>query len=310
MNKELQELDTPFHSENVTYCKVKLSTNILELLEVIPNDPSRFGKPLQRKGKEEIVNEVILEKRKENKKWMTENGRFLSSLTRSRTKVFEHVCNNFSRDSVFITLTYNTPVKKDDYDLALKHFDLFRRKMKDELGEFRYLAIAEIQPISQRIHFHMLVDRKHIKKKKLEEMWGQGFVKVKEVYGKPSSISYYITKYMTKETIIPFRKKTYLCSRNLKKSIVIKDLWGAYELTKSLLENFDYEESDPFAFETWLGKMRITKYYFPDIDLQNIDVSMYNNELTEKSCDILSTLENPRKVKTVKSNQLTIKSTT
>lgn len=309
MNNEIHELNRPFCSENVTYCKAILSTNVLRLIEIIPNDPSQFGKPRKRKGGEKIENEEILRKRAENKKWMTDNGRFLSSITRSRTKVFEHVCNNFAHDAVFVTPTYNIPLSIDRYDEALKHFDLFRRKLNRELGELRYLAIAELQPKSKRIHFHMLIDRIKIDKKLLENLWGHGFVKVKEVYGKPASIAHYITKYMTKETIIPFGRKSYLCSRNLKKSFVINDFFGAYALAGNLQKQFECEKSTPYAFESYVGAMQITKMYFPDLHLHDLDLSMYNNQLTKKPCNILSTLANPQKAKIDKSNRLPIKST-
>jgi hypothetical protein len=78
------------------------------------------------------------------------------------------------------------------------------------------------------VHYHVLffnipfVERIY---DKVKEIWGEGHIWVDLVKYNIQDVGNYMTKYMTKESSDPrlCRKKSYFSSRNLFKSLVIKD---------------------------------------------------------------------------------------
>lgn len=132
---------------------------------------------------------------------------------RARNNVRRLALANFNNKSKFLTLTFKENIQ--DISKANEFFKSFVRKLKKVDKDFKYLAVIEFQERGA-IHYHMLCDFKYIKAKAIEEMWGQGFIKINRITH-VDNIGAYVVKYMTKtdadERLIG--KKMYQCSRNL-----------------------------------------------------------------------------------------------
>jgi len=134
---------------------------------------------------------------------------------RARNTLRRLALANFSNKSKFLTLTF----KENETDLegANKQFKKFIRKLRNELGDFKYLAVIEFQKRGA-IHFHVLLTIKYTKAKQLEEWWGKGFIKINRI-DHVDNIGAYVVKYMTKadadERLIG--KKMYQTSKNLER---------------------------------------------------------------------------------------------
>lgn len=138
---------------------------------------------------------------------------------------------NFDKRSSFITLT--VAENSDDIDFYDKKFKAFIRKLRLDYGEFSYLAVREFQKRGA-IHYHVLIDYPFIKsfnENKIRELeidfaknyWYQGFVDIKDI-SHVDNVGAYVVKYMTSELHDKrlIGRKSYLCSRGLKRSEVIK----------------------------------------------------------------------------------------
>jgi len=145
------------------------------------------------------------------------------SAFRARNTIRRLVQTNFSKDSKFLTLTFNNQQGFDINDVSITHhyFKLFIRRLVNMYGEFRYLAVPEFQKRGA-VHYHMVTDLPFIKSDLLAEVWGHGFVKINQIK-QSSRVGVYISKYLTKEAYAPengsFRKFFY--SKNLSKPEVV-----------------------------------------------------------------------------------------
>jgi len=142
------------------------------------------------------------------------NSRGKSNI-RARNTLRRLALANFSNKSKFLTLTFRENVT--DLTEANKEFKKFIRKLKTQIGTFKYLAVIEFQKRGA-IHYHVLLDIKYTRAKQLEEYWGNGFIKINRI-DHVDNIGAYVVKYMTKtdadERLIG--KKMYQCSRNLER---------------------------------------------------------------------------------------------
>lgn len=112
----------------------------------------------------------------------------------------------------FVTLTYSDAKVPDDFGLRLRDWQLFRKRLRESIGPFRYFCAGEYGGKTLRPHFHALIfgedfagDRVLLQEKQgrrlytspeLEARWGQGHVSVGSVdFG---SIAY-VTRYCVKK---------------------------------------------------------------------------------------------------------------
>jgi len=94
---------------------------------------------------------------------------------------------------------------------------LFVKRLKYHYkSDLKYLVVWEHQPISKRVHYHVIVFNGHyVKSTWLNEIWGNGFIKLKRINNPDASrIANYFMKYLSKETLA-MRGKTYFTSKNL-----------------------------------------------------------------------------------------------
>ena len=112
-------------------------------------------------------------------------------------------------------------------ELANYKFMKFIRRLKYNYEDFRYLVVVEFQDRGA-IHYHMLSDFGYIEHKDLEEIWGNGFVWIRDLLtannGKPvDNVGAYIVKYMNKDVLDKrlMGKKAFFTSKNLRRPEII-----------------------------------------------------------------------------------------
>lgn len=136
-----------------------------------------------------------------------------SSLNRTRT-VLRRLVNSNYQLTKFITLTFGSEMH--DLKQANYIFNLFTQRMADRFPEFQYIAVPEFQPISQRVHYHLLSNLHYTPNKQIAEIWGQGFIKINRI-DKLTNVGAYICKYLSKEMCDKrlFHKKKFFYSQGL-----------------------------------------------------------------------------------------------
>ena len=134
----------------------------------------------------------------------------------------------------FVTITFDdNKVNALDYDKAKEKLKNWLDTMRRKSSDMRYIIIAELHK-SGRIHFHGLFANvnwdlipainPHTNKKIYKngsqifniKDFNLGFTTVSEIKN-IDAVTYYITKYITKELLDIKNKKHYWASRNLKK---------------------------------------------------------------------------------------------
>lgn len=263
---------TSFVSKNVNKAKLSFSPDrkTARLVEIAMYDPNTFDRSrIYKIPKGQLK---------------TSSGRFKSSLIRSRSRVREHIINNFPPKSLFITLTYADNFGKDYYDTSLRHFDLFARKLRCKYPKIKYLAVAELQKRGA-IHYHMVIDRNTVDCAFLGQVkeddnqnflfvcgldsgaWNYGIIFVKSTFGAPQRVAQYVSKYVTKTPFVEVGRKVYLISRNLLKSIVYNDLHVLYSVLALAQNKFNYSVDNEYAFLIGIGKCKITDFFIDDPNL-------------------------------------------
>jgi len=165
---------------------------------------------------------------------------------------------------VFLTLTYAENLT--DLKLARKDFNSFTTNVQYRFGkQIRFVCVPEFQK-RVAVHFHTLfwglaieVVRNERDTRFLANMWGKGFVDLKETDGH-KKIAGYCAKYMQKsfldERLAGMRAWT--CSRNMKKPFIDKNTlilpyyYGYHGIdlsTAQVLHESEY-------LTQWLGKGR------------------------------------------------------
>lgn len=212
---------------------------------------------------------------------------------------------NYNDKSTFLTLTFARNL--EDLPEANKEFNLFIKRLKyylkkiDEANEaneddentedvkddetdenteddeakekesLKYIAIWERQQRGA-IHYHVILfNLPFVEAKKLEEIWGNGFIRInlieenKKEKGKKQSkkkqdkkasrtVSSYLTKYFTKDIDDRVReKKAYFSSRNLERPKEQKQRLTADEINEILVDNEDILRQKEFDSKVFIG---------------------------------------------------------
>ncbi|QDX91123.1 protein Rep (plasmid) [Brevibacillus laterosporus] len=161
---------------------------------------------------------------------------------RARREVINLVNANFDRYSKFITLTYEENMT--DVETAQKDFKQFIQRMRRKYGKFRYIVVTEFQGRGA-VHYHMMSDLPYVPKKKLYEIWGQGYVKINAIEH-VDNVGAYISKYMTKAEadIRMINKKCYTTSKNMIKPVVVTNPWEIAQFLRQNRLNVDTNVAD------------------------------------------------------------------
>lgn len=181
---------------------------------------------------------------------VNEPERFSSSISRSRSKVFELCsCNDFD---YFITLTIDGSLHdRTDFKAFFKKFSQRLRDIRKTYGsDIKYIFVPE-QHKDGAYHFHGLIsgipDSRLFLNSNGYLDWLDakkfGFVSLDPIRDK-MAVSAYITKYITKDLSksLPPGSKSYYCSRNLNRSEKIAEFSVDAQLLDNLLcANFENE---------------------------------------------------------------------
>lgn len=179
-----------------------------------------------------------------NTKLNTQHSRQKSNIRAKRT-LYDLIVLNFSHRFTFMTLTFKDNLQNIDY--ANYVFKIFIKRLKYYLKkkfntfELKYIAVPELQKRGS-IHFHLITNLPpYMKYIDLIKMWQKsidsnkhstiktngGSLHIK--YSNPTTynsylLARYLTKYLTKQDKRTkfLGKKTYFCSRNLKRPIIKK----------------------------------------------------------------------------------------
>ncbi|EKD25197.1 MAG: Rep protein [uncultured bacterium (gcode 4)] len=206
---------------------------------------------------------------------------------RAKRSVFDYVnCNSFAWPDetghvdppIFITFTFREDIqdiKKANHEFTkfMQRFNFFVTGKKKSY--LKYLVVIEFQKKTRdTIHYHALYfNLPYIRgiKTKLENTWGQGFVKVVATK-RIKNLTRYMTKYMTKDLNDPrlHGKKSYFVSRGLKKPVLVyyDELIGEFlkYLPKDAIE---FETKDfPAGYMETMDFVRYNMNEFPK-DLKN-----------------------------------------
>jgi len=139
------------------------------------------------------------------------------SIYRSTKKIQEALLCNPCLDK-FVTLTF---AKIYNYTKQLYIMKLYTERLRTYIKyPLKYLTVPEYGARNGRFHFHMVTNQPYIKKSKLSELWGNGFVQI-NLINDSMQIAHYLTKYLTKDFKIKSQnRKLYYVSKNLDKPII------------------------------------------------------------------------------------------
>ena len=169
----------------------------------------------------------------------------------------------------FVTLTFSDNV--DDYDFAMKEFNLFIKRLRyHSKGKgLKYIAVVEFQRRGA-IHFHMLVNS-YIPKGFLKKTWGCGHIDIRMASRSIKTRVYYLTKYMSKETAREKRlwgRRSFVASYNLNKPVIafFDSYWGAIDYLNQCSQGKRLVCENHFTVESsFIGDIDIRKYIFVSV---------------------------------------------
>ena len=179
----------------------------------------------------------------------------LFSLNRTKTQI-RRLTNANPQLTKFMTLTFAeniTDLKEANYI-----FNQFIKRISYKYGDFEYLAVPEFQKRGA-VHYHLLCKLPFAKVAELQEIWGQGFIKINKI-DDVNNVGAYVSKYLTKDMFDErtFGKKKFFRSQSLSESI---ELLG-YMATK-FIEKFLAGLTPVFekTFESeWVGQVEYKAY--------------------------------------------------
>lgn len=142
---------------------------------------------------------------------------------RARTNLRRLINSNVEDDSKFLTLTFKDNIT--DLDFANNEFKKFIKRLNYHFDiKVKYSCVIEFQKRGA-IHYHCILYNLNgkVDLKKLNDIWGHGFIKLNKIKG-VDNVGAYICKYMTKTDDKRLEgRKMYFNSRNLNKPTEIKD---------------------------------------------------------------------------------------
>lgn len=180
------------------------------------------------------------------------------SVKRSKIRLRRLINANANELSKFVTLTFKENIV--DISKANGEFKKFKQRLRYRLKkqdrDLKYIAVIEFQERGA-VHYHCLMNCGYIPNKVLNQIWGNGFVRINNIEN-VDNVGAYVVSYMSSEFKDIDDHKRYLHSRNLKKPIVIKNDKRVSELMAAI-------DSSNLAYETeyetdYFGKVNYRQY--------------------------------------------------
>ena len=183
------------------------------------------------------------------------------SFNRTKTEI-RRLTNTNPQLNKFMTLTFAENII--DLKEANYIFNQFIKRISYKYPNFEYLAVPEFQKRGA-VHYHLLCKLPFVEIIKLQELWGQGFLKINKI-DNVNNVGAYVCKYLSKDMFDErtFGKKKFFRSQSLSESI---ELIGYY--ANIFIEKFLSILSPVFEkkFESeWLGEVEYKAYsldFFP-----------------------------------------------
>ena len=161
-------------------------------------------------------------------------------------------CNE--RLNKFLTLTFAENVK--DLNKANLKFKLFVKRIKFKYPYFQYVCVVEFQKRGA-VHYHLVCNLEYVRKKKIEKIWGNGFVQLNRVKNVKDLGRYFVKNFvhynlgqvfathsdkkkLSKKDLVKIKnsekekiqlagRKKFFCSRGLFRPVEIKGLLDVIE---------------------------------------------------------------------------------
>ena len=197
--------------------KLVISGNIVELYEYGKMIPHGYTSNKQIKKRARDDTEGTSNSRSE------ETERI--SLSRARKGIRRLINANAVELNKFVTLTFAenlTDVDKANYEFKkfIERLKFYLKKAEPE-HKLKYISVIEFQKRGA-VHYHVLFNLPYIDAKMLNEIWGNGFIKINKI-DHIDNVGAYVSKYMSKDERDQrlWNKKMYFTSRNLDKPIEI-----------------------------------------------------------------------------------------
>jgi len=196
--------------------KVVVSGNIVEIYEYEHSIITGFSNNKSRGvGRSSVATD---DDKKRNRELVLNRAR------RDLRRLINSNIHMYGVKSKFVTLTFAdniTDIKKANYE-----FKKFKQRLETYFDfRLKYTCVIEFQKRGA-IHYHVVFfNMPYIKKSKLAQIWGNGFIKVNNI-DNVDNVGAYVCKYMSKNFIDDERlrgHKCYFSSRNLYKPIEVKD---------------------------------------------------------------------------------------
>jgi len=186
---------------------------------------------------------------------------------------------NYEEQTKFLTLTFKENIT--DVEITNPLFNQFTKRLRRYLDkqhsgvELKYIAVWERQKRGA-IHYHLvLFSFPYTQKKKLQEIWGHGFVQVNQVdHENPHAIGNYISKYIAKEFNLweasqnaihgMKNKKRFFKSESLKLPITETSFVKNIDVLRETLESYPgvfFKEYDS-SFPDGDKRVERTTFYF------------------------------------------------
>lgn len=204
-------------------------------------------------------------------------------LQRARARVRRLACANPQLNK-FFTLTFAENVT--DLKYANNQFSCFIRRLNrylDKIGKDRmqYIAVVEFQERGA-IHYHLLCNLPYISVYKLQEIWKNGFVWIKNI-SNVDNLGAYVTKYMSKDNADErlVGNRCYFTSQGLQEPTTIEEN-GIENIISHLLLAGEIElQKEPYkkTFENeQLGNIEYTQLTL----VKPLNTELINSQI--KSC--------------------------
>lgn len=170
---------------------------------------------------------------------------------------------NYDPSSSFLTLTQRADISTNrDVRDSNYNFDKFIRRLKYYLKkhykrDLKYIATWE-RTKKGVIHYHLILfSFPFIPAKKLEEIWGLGFIKINKLNDVDfNKRGLYVSKYFTKDLELRDRKnKAYFSSRNLKKPQEIKTYFSKDKFSADDFGKLDYHKEYNYFLSDYINKI-------------------------------------------------------
>ncbi len=177
------------------------------------------------------------------------------SLNRTKTEI-RRLTNSNPQLSKFMTLTFAENIT--DLREANYIFNQFIKRISYKYGDFEYLAVPEFQKRGA-VHYHLLCKLPFVKVADLQEIWGQGFIKINKI-DDVNNVGAYVCKYLTKDMFDErtFGKKKFFRSQSLFEAIELLG-WYAVKFVERFLSGLTPVFEKTFESK-WVGQVEYRAY--------------------------------------------------